>query len=172
MHGLKFRETSILEILQENLAKLSCTVGINISLKSFLRDEAVWIDHEQVGSVVYDLMKNAIEAMPESGSLSITVDGDESQVTITLTDTGKGIPEENMPLLFTPFFTTKPVGEGTGLGLPQAFATVKGHHGEIAVESNADPQKGPTGTSVKITLPRKQTFQQAESKVILHEEGD
>ena len=85
-------------------------------------------------------------------------------------DTGKGVPEDIMPLLFTPFFTTKPVGDGTGLGLPQAFATVKDHNGDITVESNTDPAKGPTGTTVTITMPRKQKFQTKDAKIILHEE--
>ena len=104
------------------------------------------------------------------GVLTITVEGDERRITVTFADTGKGIPAENMPLLFTPFFTTKPVGEGTGLGLPQAFAIIKEHRGDISVTSNDNPGQGPTGTTVKITLPRKQKFQEKEAKVILHEE--
>ncbi len=140
------------------------------SLKSSLDDETVWIDHEQMVTAFFDLEQNAVEAMPDGGSLTITVEGDERQVVITLTDTGKGIAEENMPLLFTPFFTTKPVGDGTGLGLPSAYAAVKAHRGNISIESNADPKKGPTGTTVRITLPRRQIFQDKEARMIVHEE--
>lgn len=170
MQGIKFRKTSIIKILEESLSRRSFPERIAVSVKSTLDDESVWIDHELMATVLNDLEQNALEAMPEGGKLIISVEGNDRQVTIVLTDTGTGIPEENMPLLFTPFFTTKPVGEGTGLSLPQAFATVKAHHGEIAITSNADPQKGSTGTTVKITLPRRQAFQQTESKIILHDD--
>jgi len=170
LHGPKFRETNILKIVNESLAKLSRRKNVNIILKSMLESEAVWIDHEQIVVALADLEQNAVEAMPDGGTLTISVEGDARQITLLLTDTGKGIPEENIPLLFTPFFTTKPVGDGTGLGLPQVYATVKAHRGDISIQSNADPKKGPTGTIVQITLPRSQTFQREQSKIILHEE--
>jgi len=170
LHGLKFRETNILKIVDESLTKLSRRENVNIILKSMLENEAVWIDHEQIVMALVDLEQNAVEAMPDGGTLTILVEGDERQIMLLLTDTGKGIPEENIPLLFTPFFTTKPVGDGTGLGLPQVYATVKAHRGDISIQSNADPKKGPTGTIVQITLPRSQTFQREQSKIILHEE--
>lgn len=170
MFGLKLRETNIIEIIEESLAKLSHQTQVIVTLRSFLEDEAVWIDHEQMVTVFFDLGKNAVEAMPNGGTLTITVKGDERQVAITLVDTGAGIAEENIPLLFTPFFTTKPVGDGTGLGLPQAFAAIKAHRGDISTDSNNDPKKGPTGTTVRITLPRSQVFQKELSKIILHEE--
>ncbi len=172
MQGLKFRKTNIIEILHDSLNKLSHPDTVTIELKSTLHDEAVSIDHEQMVNVFSDLSRNAVEAMPDGGSLTIQVEGDEKQVTIEITDTGVGIAEENMPLLFTPFFTTKPVGDGTGLSLPQAYACVKGHHGDISIESNADPKKGETGTTVKITLPRSQAYQKELSKIILHEEDE
>jgi signal transduction histidine kinase len=56
--------------------------------------------------------------------------------------------------VFTPFFTTKEIGKGTGLGLATTYGIIKMHKGKIEVESNNDPAKGPTGTSFKITLPR------------------
>lgn len=170
MYGLKLRETNILKIVQESLAKLPRRENVDIVLKSLVKDEAVWIDHEQMVSVFFDLEQNAIEAMPDGGSLTITVGGDEHQVVTELTDSGVGITPGNLPLLFTPFFTTKPVGDGTGLGLPQAFAAVKAHHGDISITSNSNPEKGPTGTTIKITLPRKQAFQKEQSNIILHEE--
>jgi signal transduction histidine kinase len=170
VHGLKLRETNILKIIEESIAKLSYRGKISILMKFSLEDEAVWIDHEQMVTVFFDLEQNAIEAMPKGGTLTITAEGDEQQVAIKLTDTGAGIAEENIPLLFTPFFTTKPVGDGTGLGLPSAYAAIKAHHGDISITSNADPKKGPTGTTVRITIPRWQVLQDKQARLIVHEE--
>lgn len=170
MFGLKLRETNIIKIIEESLAKLSHQNHMVITLKSSLADEKVWIDHEQMVTVFFDLERNAIEAMPNGGTLTITAQGDERQVAITLADTGAGIAEENRSLLFTPFFTTKPVGDGTGLGLPSVYAAIKAHRGDISIESNSDSKKGPTGTTVRITLPRRQILQAKESKMIVHEE--
>ena len=170
MHGLNPREANIIQIVRESMARLSRHDNVEINIKSFLEDEAVWIDHEQIVTVFYDLAKNAVESMPDGGTLTIMLEGDERKVLITLADKGSGIAEENMPLLFTPFFTTKAIGEGTGLGLPLAFAAIKAHSGSISIESNADPNKGPTGTNVIIKLPRKQKVPTQEAKVILHAE--
>jgi signal transduction histidine kinase len=85
--------------------------------------------------------------------ISITDTPDE--VSILLEDTGTGIIKENMDKIFTPFFTTKELGKGTGLGLPLIYGIVKMHKGKISVTSNADPAQGPTGTTFIITLPRK-----------------
>ena len=170
MHGLNLREANIIQIVRESMARLSRYDNVEINIKSFLEDEAVWIDHEQIVTVFYDLARNAVESMPDGGTLTIMLGGDERKVLITLADKGSGIAEENMPLLFTPFFTTKAIGEGTGLGLPLAFAAIKAHSGSISIESNADPNKGPTGTNVIIKLPRKQKVPTQEAKVILHEE--
>lgn len=170
MSGLKFRETNIIEIIEESLAKLSLHSHLAVKVKSSLEDEAVWIDHEQMVTVFFDLERNAVEAMPNGGLLTINVKGDERQVSIAFTDSGTGVAAENIPLLFTPFFTTKPVGDGTGLSLPQAFATVKAHRGDISIESNANPEKGPTGTTVRITLPRRQVLQDKQARMIIHEE--
>ena len=67
---------------------------------------------------------------------------------------GTGIAPEHLEKLFSPFFTTKQVGKGTGLGLAVTHGIVKMHRGQIAVESNADPAKGPTFTTFTISLPR------------------
>jgi signal transduction histidine kinase len=170
LFDLKLRETNIIKIIEDSLSKLSSQNHVAIKLKSSLDDEAVWIDHELMVTTFFDLEQNAIEAMPDGGLLTITVEGDQRQVAITLTDMGTGIAEENMPLLFTPFFTTKQVGEGIGLGLPQAFATVKAHRGDISIESNAGGHKGTIGTTVRIVLPRRIFFQDKQGKVIVHEE--
>jgi len=170
LQGLKFRETNLMKMVEESLAAVSCPDRIAVEVKSYIRNEAVWMDHNQMVMVLKDIERNAIEAMPEKGTLTVTVNGNENEIILMVTDTGKGIPEDMMPLLFTPFFTTKPVGDGTGLGLPQAFATIKGHNGDIRIESNTDSARGPTGTTVTIKMPRKQKFQKKDAKIILHEE--
>jgi len=170
LFGVKLRETSIIKIVEESLAKIQCPDQVVATVIPSLDNEAVWMDRDQMIEALVDLEQNAIEAMPDGGTLTITITGDEHCITLLLTDTGKGIPEENIPLLFTPFFTTKPVGDGTGLGLPQAYAAVKAHHGDISIASNADSRKGATGTTVRIKLPRRQVFQKELSKIILPEE--
>ena len=72
-----------------------------------------------------------------------------------VSDTGVGIPPEHFDKLFEPFFTTKKVGQGTGLGLAVSYGIVKMHRGDIKVQSNADPAKGPTGTTFTVVLPRR-----------------
>lgn len=116
------------------------------------------LDYEQMMQVLTNLNKNAIEAMPNGGNLTIVIDGNDQEVIISVSDTGEGIPEENMDKLFTPFFTTKGIGKGTGLGLATTYGIVKMHKGRIEVESNNNPQKGPTGTTFRIVLPRKADF--------------
>ena len=67
---------------------------------------------------------------------------------MAITDTGCGIPPENIPHLFDPFFTTKEVGKGIGLGLAISYGIVKQHRGEIEVQSSAG-----TGTTFRVLLP-------------------
>ncbi len=113
------------------------------------------IDTEQMTQVLTNLFRNAIDAMPEGGTLTITLEDTVSDVVITVADTGTGIREEDKPKIFEPFFTTKGLGKGTGLGLATTYGIVKMHKGQIMVETNSDPAKGPTGTTFKLTLPRR-----------------
>ncbi|HPS63616.1 MAG TPA: HAMP domain-containing sensor histidine kinase, partial [Bacteroidales bacterium] len=101
-----------------------------------------------------NLEKNAIEAMPAGGEIRAKVQGTKDEVDFIVSDTGTGIQKEYMDKLFTPFFTTKEMGKGTGLGLALIYGIVKMHKGRIHVESNADPKEGPTGTTFTITIPR------------------
>ena len=101
-----------------------------------------------------NLLTNAQHAMPDGGTITVTLDGTEENVIVTVQDEGTGIPEENLDKLFSPFFTTKQVGKGTGLGLAVTHGIVKMHRGQITVESNADPAAGPTGTTFSISLPQ------------------
>lgn len=111
------------------------------------------LDYEQMIQVLTNLNKNAIEAMPKGGKLTIEIDSTPEEIIILVKDTGTGIPDENMDKLFTPFFTTKGIGKGTGLGLATVYGIVKMHKGKIDVFSNTDSSKGLTGTTFRISLP-------------------
>ena len=111
-------------------------------------------DVEQMTQVLTNLVKNAFEAMPEGGSIEIILEDTLGDVEITIVDSGTGIAEDDRAKIFEPFYTTKGIGLGTGLGLATTYGIVKMHKGQIAVDSNNDPAKGPTWTKFKIGLPR------------------
>ncbi|MBD3290641.1 4Fe-4S dicluster domain-containing protein [candidate division KSB1 bacterium] len=112
------------------------------------------VDSDQMIQVFTNLYNNSITAMPEGGELIIEGRDDGDKILITVKDTGTGIPKELISKIFEPFFTTKKLGKGTGLGLAITYGILKMHRGDIHVESNNDKNEGPTGTSIKVTLPR------------------
>jgi signal transduction histidine kinase len=93
--------------------------------------------------------------MPDGGTLTIGLEDTVSDVIFLVTDTGSGIADEDRPKIFEPFFTTKGLGKGTGLGLATTYGIVKMHKGQINVETNTDPGRGPTGTTFRIIIPRR-----------------
>jgi signal transduction histidine kinase len=105
-------------------------------------------DFDQLQQVCTNLIMNAIQAMPEGGTLTIRTSADKTQVKIEVQDTGVGIPPENMRKLFTPFFTTKREVKGVGLGLAVSYGIIQRHHGRIEVKS-----KEGKGTTFTVYLP-------------------
>jgi signal transduction histidine kinase len=154
LQGLKRREKDLVRLIEESIKGLSRPDTVKISFTADISDHSVWIDDERIMKALVNLETNAVEAMPQGGELTVGLEGNEEQVVITIRDTGTGISKENMDNLFMPFFTTKPAGDGTGLGLPLAYNSVKMHAGTLEIESNADTGNGPTGTRITITLPR------------------
>ncbi len=104
---------------------------------------------QQLNQVFMNLLMNAAQAIAEHGVITVRTWRDDGAVHVAITDTGNGIPAENLPRLFEPFFTTKEVGKGTGLGLSIAYDIVtKQHHGEISVQSEVG-----CGTTFLVTIP-------------------
>ncbi len=151
---IRVKEVDIVAFLNRSLDSVIIPDNVKASVISNVTNPYVMIDEEQMLQVFTNLEKNAVEAMPNGGELKIYVDGNENNVVIRVTDTGVGIPKENMDKMFTPFFTTKDVGKGTGLGLPLVYGIIKMHNGKINVKSNSDTDEGQTGTEFIITLPR------------------
>ena len=170
LQGVKRRKTDIVQLVEASVECLSKPDNVQITLTADISDHIVWVEKERILKTLLDLEINAIEAMPEGGELSLRIEGGKDQVVITVKDTGRGISRENMDNLFIPFFSTKPVGEGTGLGLPRAYAAVRTHSGKIEVESNTDPDNGPTGTVITITLPRGEEPKPYKGRLIIHDD--
>jgi signal transduction histidine kinase len=85
--------------------------------------------------VVLNLIVNAIQATSRGDTLTVSTERVGGEVAVRVTDTGEGIPAENLSRIFEPFFTTRPIGQGTGLGLSISLGIVQEHGGRIEVES-------------------------------------
>ena len=147
-------ETDVIQFTQHSLDSIIKPDIITASFEPGIDDPIAKLDIDQMMQVLTNLEKNAIEAMPEGGKLNVGVEGDKDDITFIVSDTGTGISKENLNKIFTPFFTTKEMGKGTGLGLPLIYGIVKMHKGKIDITSNAEPSKGATGTTFRITIPR------------------
>ncbi|MDE2143373.1 MAG: HAMP domain-containing protein, partial [Elusimicrobia bacterium] len=115
----------------------------------------------QLEQVIMNLAKNAIDAMPDGGTLTLSTElqeaGPHSWVCLRFADDGAGIPASVLPKIFDPFFTTKPIGQGTGLGLSLVSEIVQKHSGEVSVESR------PGRTEFTVKLPAR-TGQELERR--------
>jgi signal transduction histidine kinase/Fe-S-cluster-containing hydrogenase component 2 len=142
-------------LVDQSLKIVPCPESVVVQVTYEVEDPMIEVDGDQIAQVLTNLFTNAYAAMLQGGTLSLLVWSDETAVRFTVSDTGIGIPRENLTKVFEPFFTTKQLGKGTGLGLAVTYGIVKMHRGEIQVRSNADPAAGPTGTTFTITLPKK-----------------
>lgn len=109
----------------------------------------IYADSAQIHQVLINLVVNAVQAMSGGGTLTIETTASKRNVSLIVRDTGVGMTDETKRNIFTPFFTTKEVNEGTGLGLAVVHGIVSSHGGSIHVES--EPGKG---TTFEVILPR------------------
>jgi signal transduction histidine kinase/iron only hydrogenase large subunit-like protein len=145
----------ICEVVDRMLKAMSIPDTIVLEVQHELDAPIAEVDRDQIIQVLTNLISNAVAAMAGGGRLTIRTSGDEHRIHIAVSDTGCGIPAENIKKIFDPFFTTKQMGRGTGLGLAVSYGIVKMHAGDIRVQSQADPAVGPTGSTFTVSLPRK-----------------
>jgi two-component system NtrC family sensor kinase len=138
--------------LVENQALIK---GINLNFEPGEELPMITLDRNQMQSVLLNIIINALDATEPGGSITIATGigvsaskPDQKGVEITCTDTGCGIPSENLDKLFDPFFTTKEIGQGTGLGLAVSYGIIEGHGGTIWVQSKVG-----RGSTFTIWLP-------------------
>ena len=108
----------------------------------------VWIDPNQLEHALVNLVVNARDAMPEGGTLSLSMRLEPGFWGCDVADQGGGMDEETLKSIFEPFFTTKDPGKGTGLGLSVSHGTIEAHRGTIEVSSEVGE-----GTEFRICLP-------------------
>lgn len=131
-------------LIEARCAKASVELSLNFAGSLPL----IQGDPSQLQQVFMNLLVNAIQSMPDGGQLVITTETDGRQITIQIQDTGSGIDPEHVEQIFLPFFTTKDIGEGTGLGLSVVHGIVAAHHGAVGVTT----QPG-RGTCFEVVLP-------------------
>jgi signal transduction histidine kinase len=131
--------------------RMKSSITIAVSLDADL--PKTMIDEGQISQIFINIILNALDAMPDGGKLSVSTrrgqdDQGRDAILISLSDTGTGIPKEDLQKIFDPFYTTKEAGKGTGLGLSVSYNIVKQFKGDIKVESEAGK-----GTIFTIILP-------------------
>lgn len=136
----------VLDMHRDELARLE----IGFLGDPHFRPVQTYLDANQIRQVFLNLLRNAIDATPPRGTITLQFLLDNRYIIIKLTDTGMGIPADNKDKIFDLFFTTRP--KGTGLGLAICKKIVQDHGGEIAIESAEGK-----GTSVTIKLPHRGT---------------
>lgn len=158
------KAVSVNELIRSLADLLKRTVTENIVLKVELSLDQPWIfvDSNQLENAVLNLVINARDAMPDGGELTIATFLDAGtgtspfqHVCLQIRDTGYGIPEDLLNKVTEPFFTTKPIGQGTGLGLSMVYGFAKQSNGRLSIES-----KTGVGTVVSICLPEHQGIEE------------
>ncbi len=150
---IEIRENDIHEILDKTLTILRHRAGLDeIEIQTDYTPELPFLscDFKRLQQAFVNILWNAIEAMPEGGKLTVATrfDQEKDRIEIRVSDTGVGIPDEDVERIFEPFYTTKAEGKGVGLGLSVAYGIIRQHQGEIHFQSDVGQ-----GTHVTIHLP-------------------
>ena len=140
--------TRIEKIIEDALSHIAIPENIELIKKLDAGLPEINVDPDQIKQVVVNIITNAVEAMPEGGSLLIATRKKDKFLEVEVTDTGCGIPQESMDKIFDPLFTTK--AKGIGLGLAVCKVIIDRHGGDIAVESKIGK-----GTTFNVKLPLK-----------------
>ncbi len=119
-------------------------------VKELPADVVAEVKRGQMLQVVSNLLRNALDALPEAGTITIRLRKRAEQIDLIVADNGQGIRPEHLEKIFEPFFTTKEEA-GNGLGLSLSKRIVEDHHGTITIRSSVRPER--QGTVLRVTLP-------------------
>lgn len=154
---LKVESTDLPGLIVDILKDAPISENVQVDVRLDPRLKIVELDSLKMRRVIDNLVRNALEAMPGGGRLTVETKAQGEGFAITIADTGIGIPDANLPSLFKPFYTTKP--KGLGLGLAYSLKAIEAHGGTIEVESRVGE-----GTTFKIILGKRVDAHAAEAK--------
>lgn len=145
-----FAEKDVKELIKDVVTLIN-TQSILNNVQIFVEFEfdlpKISCEENQLKQVFLNLLKNAIEAMPNGGTIDVRVNvREEGKISIQIIDQGVGIPKERIPTLGEPFYTTKE--KGTGLGLMTCYKIIESHNGQLTIDSEVNE-----GTTIEIILP-------------------
>lgn len=138
---LKKEKLDLQELINETLEKIKYSFeGKDITINKQITgsDFIILGDKFQLKDAFVNLFINGIQAIKESGKISFLLEKNEHEIKFSVTDTGSGISEKDLPNIFKPFYSTKDYGKGTGLGLAITNKVIKEHGGSISVRSRVD----------------------------------
>jgi signal transduction histidine kinase/iron only hydrogenase large subunit-like protein len=161
---LLLEQIRVEELVKRSLASIPLPANVDIDIAFGHSHPECECDPAQMIQVLTNLYSNAFAAMSGGGKLAVATREEAERLIISVHDTGTGIPPENMKHIFQPFFTTKQIGKGTGLGLAVVYGIVKMHRGDITVESNPDAARGATWTRFKVSIPHGQTGGESQAR--------
>lgn len=142
---LDLQEESPKKLLADSLSMLN--IPENIKILNRLNDEPTLnVDPDKIKRVFINLIKNAVDAMPKGGKITIASKQVKGSVEVSFSDTGEGIPDDVLPKLFSPLFTTK--AQGMGFGLAICKRIIEAHNGTIAIKTVKEK-----GTTFTVTIP-------------------
>jgi signal transduction histidine kinase len=144
-------QVNLSEVVAEGLLFLEARCakeGIELVRRISPRLPDITADPAQLKQVLFNLVVNAFQAMDSGGQIIVETEHHDGSVWLTVSDTGRGMSDEVLERIFLPFFTTKEVGQGTGLGLPVVHGIITSHGGSINVTSKLGE-----GTCFEIRLP-------------------
>jgi signal transduction histidine kinase len=144
---LELKKTILKSLVQNALSTVILSANINV-IDTTDEKQDITLDVQKMKRVFINIIENAVDAMSNGGTLKISSAQTDGYIRIAFSDTGSGIPRENLEKIWIPFFTTK--AKGMGLGLPICKRIVEAHGGTITIESAASK-----GTTVTIALPIK-----------------
>jgi hypothetical protein len=138
--------TKVLPLLQDRLTEQRVVVNLQISAEL----PPLWIDGELFRNCILNFVTNALQAMPDGGTITLGARLEGEEVKLTFSDQGSGISPDNLGKIFQPYFTTKDVGIGLGLAITERI--IKEHGGGIEIESTVG-----SGTTFTVSVPLQPT---------------
>lgn len=145
----EFQDTDINECIESTLNIAWNEIKYKAEVKKNLGEIPITKCYpQQINQVLMNLLINAAQSIDKYGVIEIATWNSNGHINISISDTGCGIPEQNMNRLFEPFYTTKEVGKGTGLGLSISYDIIKKHKGDISVMSKVGQ-----GTTFTVSIP-------------------